>query len=234
MNAIDQTRACIPMRAVLRLLRLSPSRFHAWRRRHMVCALDDQSSCPRTSPHRLTPSEIRVINDMVTAADYRHVPTGTLAILSQRLGKVWAAPSPHASSSSSGEEPRTNSDQPSARPLNRIKPGLGRSRPTRSASASCVRPLNVLRLLKGDFVGQLTVQSSAFNAPSATSPQRSASRRDQWTMALNAGSEVASSGMPEVRQTGLFGAQRSARICPHLPVLWLGVLQQGACLTVFK
>ena len=93
MDAIDQARACIPMRAVLRLLRLSPSRFHAWRRRHMVCALDDQSSCPRTSPHRLTPSEIRVIKDMVTAPDYRHVPTGTLAILAQRLGKVWAAPS---------------------------------------------------------------------------------------------------------------------------------------------
>ena len=93
MDAIDQARACIPMRAVLRLLRLSPSRFHAWRRRHMACALDDQSSCPRTSPHRLTPSEIRVIKDMVTAPDYRHVPTGTLAILAQRLGKVWAAPS---------------------------------------------------------------------------------------------------------------------------------------------
>ena len=93
MDAIDQARACIPMRAVLRLLRLSPSRFHAWRRRHMACALDDPSSCPRTSPHRLTPSEIRVIKDMVTAPDYRHVPTGTLAILAQRLGKVWAAPS---------------------------------------------------------------------------------------------------------------------------------------------
>ena len=94
MDAIDQAHACIPMRALLRLLRLSPSRFHAWRRRHMACALDDQSSCPRTSPHRLTPVEIRVIKDMVTAPDYRHVPTGTLAILAQRLGKVWAAPSP--------------------------------------------------------------------------------------------------------------------------------------------
>ena len=93
MEAIDQARACIPMRALLRLLRLSPSRFHAWRRRHMACTLADQSSCPHTSPHRLTPSEIRVIKDMVTAPDYRHVPTGTLAILAQRLGKVWAAPS---------------------------------------------------------------------------------------------------------------------------------------------
>jgi len=29
----------------------------------------------------------------VTSPDYRHVPTGTLAILAQRLGKIWASPS---------------------------------------------------------------------------------------------------------------------------------------------
>src|SRR6516165_9431537 len=55
--------------------------------------LADQSSCPHTSPHRLTPSEVRTIEDMVTAPQYRDVPTGTLAILAQRLGTVWASPS---------------------------------------------------------------------------------------------------------------------------------------------
>src|SRR5262249_23745902 len=30
---------------------------------------------------------------MVTAVDYRHVPTATLAVLAQRLGNVWASPS---------------------------------------------------------------------------------------------------------------------------------------------
>ena len=50
-------------------------------------------SCPRTSPHRLTPSEVGVIEDMVTSPEFRHVPTGTLAVLAQRLGKVWASPS---------------------------------------------------------------------------------------------------------------------------------------------
>ena len=93
LRAIDQARACIPLRALLRLLRLSPSRFHAWRRRHTACALDDQSSCPRTSPHRLTPSEVRVIEAMVRSPEYRHVPTGTLAVLAQRLGTVWASAS---------------------------------------------------------------------------------------------------------------------------------------------
>ena len=30
---------------------------------------------------------------MVSSPEYRHVPTGTLAVLAQRLGKVWASPS---------------------------------------------------------------------------------------------------------------------------------------------
>ena len=92
LRAIDRARACIQLRALLRFLSLSPSRFHAWRRQDAY-ALADQSSCPRTSPHRLTPSEVRVIEDMVTAPEYRHIPAGTLAVLAQRLGKVWASPS---------------------------------------------------------------------------------------------------------------------------------------------
>jgi hypothetical protein len=59
LRAVDRARACLPLRAVLRFLGLSPSRFQAWRRRQTACTLDDQSSCPRTSPHRLRPSEIR-------------------------------------------------------------------------------------------------------------------------------------------------------------------------------
>src|SRR5262249_48880303 len=57
------------------------------------CALDDQWSCPHTSPHRLTPAEIGTIKDIVTAVEYRHVPTGTLAVLAHRLGKVSASAS---------------------------------------------------------------------------------------------------------------------------------------------
>ena len=93
LRAVDRARAFVPLRALLRFLGFSPSRFHAWRRRQHACTLDDQSSCPHTSPHRLTPAEIRAIKDMVTAVEYRHVPTGTLAVLAQRLGKVWASPS---------------------------------------------------------------------------------------------------------------------------------------------
>ena len=92
LRAVDRARAYVPLRPLLRFLRLSPSRFYAWRRLQRSCALDDQSSCPHTSPHRLTPAEVREIKDMVTALEYRHVPTGRLAVLAQRLGAVWASP----------------------------------------------------------------------------------------------------------------------------------------------
>jgi transposase InsO family protein len=93
LRAVDRARAFVPLRTLLRFLRVSPSRFHAWRRRQRACALDDQSSCPRTSPSRLTFREVRAIEEMVTSPDYRHVPTGRLAVLAQRLGTVWASPS---------------------------------------------------------------------------------------------------------------------------------------------
>jgi putative transposase len=93
LRAVDQAREFLPLRAVLRFLHVSPSRFHRWWRRQRACALDDRSSCPRTSPSRLTPPEVRTIKEMVTSPEYRHVPTGTLAVLAQRLGKVWASPS---------------------------------------------------------------------------------------------------------------------------------------------
>jgi putative transposase len=93
LRAVNRARAFVPLRTLLRFLRLSPSRFHAWSRLQHACGLDDQSSCPHTSPHRLTPAEIRSIKGMVTAVEYRHVPTGTLAVPAQRLGTVWASPS---------------------------------------------------------------------------------------------------------------------------------------------
>jgi hypothetical protein len=93
-RAVDQAREYLSrLQGVLRSLRVSPSRFHAWRRRQSACVLDDQSSWPRTSTSRLTPPGIRAIENMVISPEYCHVPTGTLAVLAQRLGTVWASPS---------------------------------------------------------------------------------------------------------------------------------------------
>jgi len=61
LRAIDQARACIPLRALLRLLRLSPSRFHAWRRRHTVCGrVEDWRHAPKAKPICCSPFPLGV------------------------------------------------------------------------------------------------------------------------------------------------------------------------------
>ena len=49
LRAIDLSLSALPLRVALRLLRLSPSRYHAWKNRD-ECGLDGMSSCPRRSP----------------------------------------------------------------------------------------------------------------------------------------------------------------------------------------
>ncbi len=68
LRAVNRAGECIPLRAVLRFLHLSPSRFQVWRRRQTACAVDDRSSCPRTAPHQLTRAEVDAIRDMVTSS----------------------------------------------------------------------------------------------------------------------------------------------------------------------
>ncbi len=91
LRAIERSRSVLPLRAVLPVLRLSQSRYHSWKRED-ECGLDDMPSCPRSSPQQLTRAEVETIKEMVTSEEYRHVPTGTLALLAQRLGKVFAYP----------------------------------------------------------------------------------------------------------------------------------------------
>jgi transposase InsO family protein len=91
LRAVERSRDALPLRVALRILGLSSSRYHSWTREEN-CALDDVSSCPRSCPGQITPEELRVIKDMATSEDYRHVPTGTLSVLAQRLGKVFASP----------------------------------------------------------------------------------------------------------------------------------------------
>jgi len=92
LRAIDRSRSVLPLRIALRVLGLSASRYHSWRREE-ECELDDVDSCPRSSPGQLTREEVAAVKEMVTSEEYRHVPTGTLALLAQRLGKVFASAS---------------------------------------------------------------------------------------------------------------------------------------------
>ena len=90
LRVIDRSRSALPLRSVLRVLRLSASRYHHWKQEN-PCGLNDRPSCPRVSAHQLTAAEVETIHDLATSQEYRHVPTGTLAILAQRLGKVYAS-----------------------------------------------------------------------------------------------------------------------------------------------
>ena len=91
LRAIERGQKALNLRRALALIGLSPSRFHAWKRAAQGCELDDHSSCPKTSPHRLGSEEVLTIQEMVLSPGYRHVPTGTLAVLAQRLGRVFAS-----------------------------------------------------------------------------------------------------------------------------------------------
>ena len=55
------------------------------------CRLDDASPCPRLVPTRLTANERQSIRDMVEADEYKHLSLRSLAILAQRMGRVFAA-----------------------------------------------------------------------------------------------------------------------------------------------
>jgi len=92
LRAVAAACQVFQMRVVLRALGLSARRYHTWLKAEQACELDDTSTCPQTVPHQLTPDEVHTIQEMVTSNEYRHVPTGTLAILAQRLGKVFASP----------------------------------------------------------------------------------------------------------------------------------------------
>lgn len=93
LRAVERTRGVLGLRRVLAILGLSPARLHAWRVAAANCCLEDEPSCPRSSPQRATPTEISRVRQMVTADHFRHIPTGRLSVLAQRLDEVYLSTS---------------------------------------------------------------------------------------------------------------------------------------------
>ncbi|MBK9386477.1 MAG: transposase [Planctomycetes bacterium] len=91
LRAVDHSRPFMPIRVALRAVGLSASRFHDWRHSRAACELADRRSCPKLSPQRLTAGETHVIREMACAEEFRHVPTGTLAMLAQRMGRAFVS-----------------------------------------------------------------------------------------------------------------------------------------------
>jgi putative transposase len=92
LRAIERARKVLLLGAALRITRLSASRYHGWCRAEAGCDLDDQSSCPRAIPTRLTPDEVERIRTTVESNDHRHMSLRALALHTQRIGKVLASP----------------------------------------------------------------------------------------------------------------------------------------------
>ena len=61
LRVIDRARSILPLRSVLRVVRMSSPRYHHWKREN-DCALDDGPSCPRVCPHQLTAVEVEAIH----------------------------------------------------------------------------------------------------------------------------------------------------------------------------
>ena len=66
-RAIDGAKKTLPLRSVLRILRLSAARYHSWSRAEEQCELSDRSSCPKSRPNQLVPEEVSAIKMMVMA-----------------------------------------------------------------------------------------------------------------------------------------------------------------------
>jgi transposase InsO family protein len=91
LRAVDRSKDALALKTALRPVRLSPARYHAWKRAEKQCELDDRSSCPRSHPTQLTSAEVSTIKEMVTASEYRHMPIRTLSLYAQRIGRVFAS-----------------------------------------------------------------------------------------------------------------------------------------------
>ena len=93
LRAVDRASKVLPLSSALRVVHLSPSRYHSWCQLEAGCDLDDQPSCPRARPTRLTSQEVESMRALVENADHRHMSLRALALRAQRIGKVVASPS---------------------------------------------------------------------------------------------------------------------------------------------
>jgi hypothetical protein len=91
LSSIAAAQKATPLAVTLRVLRLSPSRYHAWRGLDDGCPLDVRSSCPRTTLPQLTAAEISIIGEMVTDESFRHISFRDLVLHAQRIALVFAS-----------------------------------------------------------------------------------------------------------------------------------------------
>ena len=93
LRAIASATGLLSLSTVLRIVGVSTTRYHAWRRKEDGCGLDDQPSCPKSTLSQLTRDEVSTMRDFVESESYRHIAVQNLALYAQRLGKLFASAS---------------------------------------------------------------------------------------------------------------------------------------------
>ena len=89
--AIDRSEDVLGRPEALRVLGLTDARVREWKRRAVVCQLEDAPSCPKSSPGQLTTKERRTIRELVTNVAYRHFSITSLVLFAARQGAVVAS-----------------------------------------------------------------------------------------------------------------------------------------------
>jgi len=141
LGAIDQARGGLSLSQCLRVLGISESRYHSWRRAGRLCALEDRSSCPRRSPSVLTAAELATMKSLFLDPLLRHFSVAALCLHAQRVGALFASASTWY---------RTARERGWRRPRNRVHPdkptcGIRATRPNEYWHID----VTVIRLLDG-------------------------------------------------------------------------------------
>ena len=91
LRAVETASRTIGLATALHAIGLSAARFHGWLRRQRGCELQDQQSCPRMTPTKLTARERRVLRKYATDLKLAHVSTSGLSWLAKRNSELFAS-----------------------------------------------------------------------------------------------------------------------------------------------
>ena len=91
-DAISKAQSVLKLKQCLAVIGLSVQRYASWIKRQKNCALEDQKSCPKLSPHQLKSNEIEAMEKMVKSKNYFHIPISSLSVMAKREKIVAASP----------------------------------------------------------------------------------------------------------------------------------------------
>jgi len=86
--AIASARNVNSLKECLGTIKISGARFHNWMRRQKKCRLQDHTTCPKSSPTKLTPKETETIRSLFFSKEYSHYSIRALALYALIMGYV--------------------------------------------------------------------------------------------------------------------------------------------------